>query len=183
MKKTVLYLSMLATMTASTGAMAEKYYYKQRLDGVKAEVNQEELDNQAMCLEQTINVQTKWVEHGIFHNNARYSKDAVYGIIFKPEVVSAPSRVHAGLDVFTNVPTDTSFITATMTEQVLEGESRNFFEVGESYRIRIYKEGGVMKEHSNAYQYAIYTQKEVEVEEKTENYDWCIENGYEVAES
>ena len=188
MKKAILYLSMLATMTASTGAMAEKYYYKQRLDGVKAEVNQEEsdnqeeLDNQAMCLNQAVNMKTEWENFGILYNkSSSYVKDSVYGVIFKPEISSGSPIIYAGGDVSERLVSEDESITAIMTEKLLKGEARNYFQVGETYRMRIYKEGGKRGESSNANLYALYTEKKNEIEEKTENYDWCIENGYPVS--
>ena len=179
MKKAILYLSMLATMTASTGAMAEKYYYKQRLDGVKAEVNQEDLDNRAMCLNESIQITNDWTNlRYIYHNESMYVKDVVYGINFSDN----SWRIYAGEDGSKSVNDPSEYHQVTMTSDILKGEAKRFFEVGTRYRLKIATEQGLVERLNGSNRYKIQSEEMGEVEKKTENYDWCIENGYEVAE-
>ncbi|EHA17152.1 hypothetical protein [Halomonas sp. HAL1] len=183
--KTVLAIGIVAS---SSLALAEgKFAYRQPLQGVNAsptfamtksekQFYEENKANIEMCSVQKDEIRN-WELDQIRHYNGDF-QDIIAGYAYDNGIF----KIFVGSDISRVIDSIDHSATGVMTEERLSGKViSNYLEVGAKYRARFHIDGGVKEQGSTYQAYALYLEKEKVISEKTENYDWCVANGYETA--
>lgn len=110
-----------------------------------------------------------------------YVKDTIAAFVWKE---ADTIIIYAGTDIGgqgDRPATINSFVYGTTTNDILDGDAGMYLEPNIEYRVRAYTNNGPSGENSNTWHYPLYIEKAKTTLEKSENYDWCVSNGYETA--
>jgi len=151
--------------------------------GMTETEKQEYLANVEMCLKEEILEITTWSGgKNIFHwpSGETRMNNLIYGQI---EENGTSDIVIGSSDHFLRKygQSTSSYITYITPDKSLGSPAGEYFDLNSRFRVKVVNDKNQAEMIRGILRYPLYAEKETILNEKTENYDWCVNNGYQTA--